>query len=113
MKQALQPYEKAARVIRLMGWLGLLFTVGIASAVLLPVIHTGQTLSPVMYGALALLAFVPVSLFFVARGIFARQEWARWVGVTYGAVSLIGVPIGTVIGAYVLWQLSKGWPSEG
>jgi hypothetical protein len=113
MKQALQPYEKAARVVRLMGWLGLLFSVGIASAVLLPVIHTGQALPSVMYGVLALLVLFPVSLFFVARGLFARREWARWVGVAYGVLSLIGVPIGTVIGAYVLWQLSKGWPSEG
>jgi hypothetical protein len=112
MKQALRPFEKAARVIRLMGWLSLLFSVGIGAAVVLPAVHGGAPLPAPMYGLLVLLAFVPVSLFFIARGVFARREWARMAGMAYAALSMLGVPIGTVIGAYVLWQLSKGWPSE-
>ena len=112
MKQPLQPYEKAARVIRLMGWLGLLFAVGIGAAVLLPALNTERSLPAEMYGVLTVLLAIPVSLFFVARGIFARRDWARWAGIAYGVLSLLGVPIGTVIGAYVLWQLSKGWPGE-
>jgi len=63
-----------------------------------------------MYAVLALLLFFPVSLFVIVRGIFARRDWARWAGIVYGAVALLGIPIGTLIGAYVLWQLQKGWP---
>lgn len=112
MKQALHPYQKAARVIRLMGWMGLLMSVGIGAAVLLPVISQGQSLPSFMFALLAFLVFVPVSLFVVARGIFAKREWARIAGMVYAGLALFGVPIGTVIGAYVLWQLSKGWPNE-
>jgi protein-S-isoprenylcysteine O-methyltransferase Ste14 len=93
-----------------MGWLGILMSVGIGAAVLLPAVHTGRPLPGEMYAVLALLLFFPVSLFVFARGIFARRDWARWAGIVYGAVALLGIPIGTLIGAYVLWQLQKGWP---
>lgn len=38
-------------------------------------------------------------------GLFNYKPWARIVGIVLSAISLINIPIGTVIGAYGLWVL--------
>ena len=35
--------------------------------------------------------------------ILARRGWARWIGIPLAAVALVQVPVGTVIGAYLMW----------
>jgi len=37
--------------------------------------------------------------------ILARRGWSRWIGIPLAAVALVQVPVGTVIGAYLLWVL--------
>lgn len=110
MKQVLHPHQRAARVIRLMGWLGLLCWVAIGVAVGMPAMATGRAVPSEMVIVALLVLPIPVSLFFVARGLFAQRDWARWAGMAYGVLALFGIPIGTIAGGYVLWQLQKGWP---
>jgi hypothetical protein len=38
-------------------------------------------------------------------GLLTFRPWARIVGIVLSAVSLINIPIGTLIGAYGLWVL--------
>jgi hypothetical protein len=38
-------------------------------------------------------------------GLLHFRQWARIVGIVLSAISLIHVPLGTVIGAYGLWVL--------
>jgi len=95
-----------------MAWLGLLMSAGIVAAITLPLVNDQRSLPADYYFIFMLLLAVPISLFFVARGIFARREWARWAGMIYGFLTLFGIPIGTIIGGYVLWQLKKGWPAQ-
>ncbi len=112
MKAKLHPHERAARVIRLMGWLGLLMGAGIVAAMAMPLLHDQTPIPLEFYAITATVVAIPTSLFFVAKGIFAQQEWARWAGIAYSILSLFGIPIGAFIGGYVLWQLKSGWPSE-
>jgi len=110
MKKELAPHERAARVIRLMGWLGLLFSVGITAAIGLPALESGTPVHPMLFVVIAVIFGLPISLFLVARGLFRQRDWARWTASAYSLLALFGIPIGTLIGGYVLWQLSKGWP---
>jgi hypothetical protein len=38
-------------------------------------------------------------------GLINYKPWARIVGIILSAISLINIPIGTIIGAYGLWVL--------
>ena len=64
-----------------------------------------------LFLVIAVIFVLPISLFFVARGLFLQRDWARWAASAYSLLALFGIPVGTLIGGYVLWQLSKGWPT--
>jgi hypothetical protein len=38
-------------------------------------------------------------------GLLNYRPWARVIGIILSAISLINIPIGTVVGAYGLWVL--------
>lgn len=40
-------------------------------------------------------------------GLLRLKQWARWLGVILGIFSLFAFPIGTVIGALIIWYLLK------
>jgi hypothetical protein len=40
-------------------------------------------------------------------GLLGMKEWARWLGIILGIFSLFAFPIGTVIGALIIWYLLK------
>ncbi len=48
-------------------------------------------------------------LFALGKAIKEHKEWGRKVGIGYGAIQLLGFPLGTLLGAYILWCLIKGW----
>jgi len=106
----LLPYEKAGRVIRLMSLLGGVGVIGIGAAILLPTLSSGKSgllLQQIIM--LSLLMALVVGLFFVGSAVMRHETWARNLGIVYGLISLIGFPIGTLVGIYVLWQLVFGW----
>jgi len=41
----------------------------------------------------------------VGWGLWRMQPWARWAAIVLAALGLLSVPIGTVIGALILWYL--------
>ncbi|MET0332909.1 MAG: hypothetical protein ABW190_01455 [Rhizobacter sp.] len=108
----LLPHHKAARVIRLMGILGVVAVIGIASAILLPAFSSGKAVPAVMLAVLCAAIVLAVGLFFVASAVKSYKAWGRYAGVAYALLMLINIPIGTLIGGYILWQLWFGW-AEG
>ncbi len=38
-------------------------------------------------------------------GLLQLKEWARWLAIVLAAFSLLAFPIGTIIGAFVIWYL--------
>jgi hypothetical protein len=111
-KPKLLPHQKAARVIRLMAILGVVGVIGIASAVLLPALSGGRALEPVMLAILCAGIALVVGLFFVAGAVKSYKTWGRYAGIVYALLALTSIPIGTLIGGYILWQLWFGW-AEG
>jgi hypothetical protein len=92
-----------------MALLGAVGVVGIATALLLPAMSDGQIPSlPSLIPLVGLLALV-VGLFFVGNAVMRHEPWARVVGIIYGAIALLGFPLGTLVGGYVLWQLVFKW----
>ncbi len=69
------------------------------AAIAIPVLGIAGT-------ALAAILFVfSLPSLITGYGLFNYKPWARIVGIVLSAISLINIPIGTVIGAYGLWVL--------
>jgi hypothetical protein len=46
----------------------------------------------------------------IANGARQRKEWARIATIVIGIISLMGFPVGTMIGVYLL--INSSWPAE-
>ena len=44
---------------------------------------------------------------FAGWGLLQMKQWARWLAIILGIFSLFAFPIGTVIGALIIWYLLK------
>ena len=55
------------------------------------------------------LVLVLLAILYIATGVglWRRQEWARWVTIVLAVLGLFNVPIGTVIGLFILWFLLR------
>ena len=107
-------YEKAGRLFRLLGWLTLILgAVSIAVPLLTTEIPTDasiplSSLVPLISLTLVLIGMCILQLK-VGSAIKEHKDWGRTVGIILGIIQLIGFPVGTIIGAYILWCLVKGW----
>jgi hypothetical protein len=60
------------------------------------------------FAGMALAAFLGIFALpslITGYGLINYRSWARVVGIVLSAISLINIPIGTVVGAYGLWVL--------
>jgi membrane protein YdbS with pleckstrin-like domain len=114
MAKKLKLYEKAGRVIRLMAWIsGIFFLLAIAAATLIPLFANRQQAEagPIAVVVIVLVLIALFVFFQLALGAAIKQHkaWGRTVGIGYGVILLFGFPIGTIVGAYCLYCLIKGW----
>ncbi len=113
MAKKLKLYEKAGRVIRLLAWISGIGVLAIAAATLIPLFaERRQVDTGSVAAAVIVLVLIVLFVFFqLALGAAIKQhkEWGRVVGIVYGIILLLGFPIGTIIGAYCLYCLIKGW----
>jgi len=108
MAEELSPRRKAARIFRLLSWLQIILCILILVAILIPTISEGRNpVGPLAIGMVFLI--IPWLYRKLAAGIDAKREWARTVGIIVGVLMLAGVPIGTLIGGYLLYLLIGGW----
>lgn len=110
----LPPYEKAARVIRLLALLQFLGGIGIAAAIVIPMVDSDQGgVSVALIGFLVIVCLaLPVLVFWIGRAVSRREGWARIGGMVYGVLLLFGFPLGTIAGLYVLWGLGPNWTAS-
>jgi hypothetical protein len=38
-------------------------------------------------------------------GLLRRRAWSRWLGIFLAALAVVQVPVGTIVGGYILWVL--------
>lgn len=69
------------------------------AAIAVPILGIAGTALVTMLGIFSLPSLV------TGYGLLYFKPWARIVGIVLSAVSLINIPIGTVVGAYGLWVL--------
>ncbi|UCD99530.1 MAG: hypothetical protein JSV42_02025 [Chloroflexota bacterium] len=48
-----------------------------------------------------------IALVFAGWGLLRMKQWARWLAFVLGIFSLFAFPVGTVIGALIIWYLFK------
>jgi membrane protease YdiL (CAAX protease family) len=113
MAKKLKLYEKAGRVIRLLAWISGISVLAIAAATLIPLFANQQQAGagPIAVVIIVLALIVLFVFFQLALGVAIKQHkaWGRTVGIAYGVILLFGFPIGTIVGAYCLYCLIKGW----
>lgn len=69
------------------------------AAVAIPILGLAGTALAAMLGIFALPSLI------TGYGLLYYKPWSRIVGIVLSAVSLINIPLGTVVGAYGLWVL--------
>jgi hypothetical protein len=52
-------------------------------------------------------AWLPALIVVAGIGILRRTHWGRWLGYIVSVPLLFGVPIGTILGGYMIWQLTR------
>jgi hypothetical protein len=52
-------------------------------------------------------AVIPVLLIVTGVGVLRRTRWGRWLGYFVSLPLLLGVPIGTLLGGYMIWHLTQ------
>jgi len=103
------PYQKAGRVIRLMALLGLTGSLAVGAAILLPALFAGRMPPIEVVVPIFILLAIVTGMSFLGKAVIRHKAWARVVGIVYGVIALVGFPIGTLVGVYVIWQLVFGW----
>jgi hypothetical protein len=69
------------------------------AAIAIPVLGLAGTALAAFFGLFGLPSLI------VGYGLINYRPWARVVGIVLSAISLINIPIGTIVGAYALWVL--------
>jgi hypothetical protein len=69
------------------------------AAIAVPVLGLAGTALAAFFGIFSLPSLI------TGYGLLNYRPWARVIGIILSAISLINIPIGTVVGAYGLWVL--------
>ena len=106
----MKPYEKAGRIFRLFGWLQAIGFLGMLIGIIVPFLAGNKTIVDTM-PLLPMFALIIMPIFFFKLGTAVKEhkDWGRFAGIIISIIFLFGFPIGTIIGGYTLWCLTKGW----
>jgi p-aminobenzoyl-glutamate transporter AbgT len=102
----MEPNIKAARVHRALFVLYAVFTVLMVFAAITLADQDGSS-AFIGYGLL--MAFLGMLHWFIAAGARASASWAKTASVVVGCLMLLGFPLGTIIGAYLIYYGAQAW----
>lgn len=105
--------EKAGRLLRLMGWISLIGVIGIIAAIAVPAFSQkggGEVTGVILISLITLV--IPVLYLKTGSAIKQGKKWAKITGAVIAIISLISVPIGTIVGIATLFYLNKGWNEQ-
>ena len=111
----IEPRQQAGRLLRLLGWLHL--AAGSAFVLILSSAASSARKPPDFLPGLILViifAFIamPVVVLWIGAAIKRGEEWARPVGMVLASLMLLSIPIGTLVGGYVLYALATRWDAS-
>lgn len=109
MNESFTSTVKAGRLIQMFGWVNLFFAATIAAMIALlgttdPDLTVEWNVLVFMWAGLVSLAY-----FLVGESVKQHRAWAKIAGAALAVYCLLSVPIGTLIGVFVLVYLVRGW----
>jgi len=111
MAVKLKSYQKAGRLIRLLGWISLAMTLLVAFVKLIPAFNSGKPIFQIFLNIVlfVLLGLLCVFELKVGTAVKEHKNWGRTIGIIMGVISLPTFPIGTIIGGFIIYYIIKGW----
>lgn len=100
---------KAGRLLRLMGWINLVFIISIAAAIAIPAYAQSQPIAVPIWIVFFCAVGLSVFYLFVGAGVKSHKPWAKVAAVVLSVLALFNFPVGTLIGIAILYYLVKGW----
>ncbi|MGQ8366191.1 hypothetical protein [Glaciecola sp. 1036] len=79
---------------------------GMISVGLITAVVTGQTINGQQLSSTNDI-WLPVFLLFTSIGVYRKTWWGSWFGYLVSVPFFINVPVGTFLGGYMLWHLTK------
>ena len=79
---------------------------GVISVALIAAVITGQNINGQQLSTKSDI-WLPVFLLLTAIGVYRKTRWGRWLGYLVSIPFFINVPVGTFLGGYMLWHLTK------
>lgn len=64
-------------------------------------------------GLLALLGFASIGTLFTGYALLKMHRFARTLARVFAILGLLDFPLGTMLGVYTLWVLSRKFPQQG
>lgn len=101
---------KVFRAHRALAWFYALIGVGVTAAAAL---GTGRGFEPGMLAILVVFGLIFAVHYLTARACKAGSEGGRIASIVIACFMLIGFPIGTLIGIYLLSNTWRSWPVHG
>ena len=108
MNDAITWTAKAGRLIQWFGVISLVIIVVVAGVVGINYLITAEPVPPASIVALVLGALFSVAYWFIGTRTREHERWAVVLAWVVGIFALFNFPIGTIIGAFVLYYLYKG-----
>lgn len=105
------PYRRAALIFKILGWIAAVIS-GFSTFVIFGQLETGATSLAGFFGLLVFVGATTGSLFAIHAGLERQKHWARIWAILYAIAFLFAFPIGTVLGAYVIWCLTAAWERQ-
>jgi hypothetical protein len=105
---ALLPYEKAGKALKIVGWITAFSLFMLVSTSL----TSDKPVGAELYGVSAALAAAMAAMFYGSAQIMRHAKMGRILGIIFGVACLPLFPIGTAVGAYIVWHLTKGWGED-
>ncbi len=105
---ALLPYERAGRALKIMAW------IDVAAIAFLAVseFNSAKPFTTDMMLIVAGLVALSAAMFYASSAIMRHAKVGRMLGIVLALPLLFWLPIGTIAGAYILWNLVKGWGED-
>ncbi|MBT5935716.1 hypothetical protein [uncultured Sulfurimonas sp.] len=64
------------------------------------------------YSLIFILSLKSIFFYVLSKELKKKKSWARIVTVIAGVLLLIAIPIGTIVGLILIYNMTKGWSKE-
>ena len=110
-KPKLPRLVKAGRAIRLLGWADFVITLFLWTLIFILNNRHGpvKNILPTILLCSSISALLSGFLIITGSALMRFRPWSRIAGIFIGVLMSLAFPLGTALGAYLLWCIINGW----